>query len=305
MKIDPSDVKLLKIFLAVVDSNGISNAQSVLNKDASTISKALTQLEERLCLRLCERGRHGFSLTAEGREIYDEGLKLLVSLRGLEQKIATLSGSGAGGLNIGIIDNIITDENCPLRPALTAFHADAANTPFVSLQVETPADLERRLLDKRLDIAISIFEGKNTYIEYLPLYRETDHLYCTPQSPLGRRLQAGDDEASILKTLNQQYFVSRKFLNQRELGWLTLKSDDQVCHASNIEAVLFLILSGKRVGFVPEHFARPWVAKGDLVAVLPDRISHQSLIEVAYLKTAGSLRPAIASFLKTLTTSPS
>ncbi len=66
MKIDPSDVKLLKIFLAVVDSNGISNAQSVLNRDASTISKALTQLEERLSLRLCERGRHGFSLTAEG-----------------------------------------------------------------------------------------------------------------------------------------------------------------------------------------------------------------------------------------------
>jgi LysR family transcriptional regulator, transcriptional activator for bauABCD operon len=175
----------------------------------------------------------------------------------------------------------------------------------VNLQVETPADLEKRLLDKRLDVAISIFEAKNDYIDYQPLYRETDYLYCTPWSRLGLRLQAGDDEASILKTLNQQYFVSRKFLNQRELGWLTLKSDDQVCHASNIEAVLFLILSGKRVGFVPEHFARRWVRSGELVTVLPDKISHQSHIEVAYLRAAGSLRPAIATFLKALETAPS
>ncbi len=29
-----------------------------------------------------------------------------------------LSGSGAGFLNVGIIDNIISDENCPLRHAL-------------------------------------------------------------------------------------------------------------------------------------------------------------------------------------------
>ncbi len=297
MKIDPSDVKLLKIFLAVVDANGISNAQSVLNKDASTISKALTQLEERLQLRLCERGRQGFSLTAEGQEIYDEGVKLFVSLRGLEQKVATLSGAGAGWLNVGIIDNIITDESCPLRAALAEFGADRH---LVNLQVLLPADLERQLLDKRLDVAISIFEDKSDYLEYRPLYRETDHLYCARQSPLGERLLAGDDTATILKLLNDQYFVSRKFLNQRELGWLALKSEDQVCHTSNIEAVLFLILSGTRVGFVPEHFARTWVRKGDLLAVLPDAISNQSLIEIAYLKPAGALRPAIASFLKAL-----
>lgn len=302
MKIDPSDVKLLKIFLAVVDAHGISNAQSVLNKDASTISKALTQLEERLQLRLCERGRQGFNLTAEGREIYDEGVKLFISLRGLEQKVATLSGAGAGWLSVGIIDNIITDENCPLRATLAEF---GESRPLVNLQVLQPAELERQLLDKRLDVAISIFEDKSDYIEYLPLYRETDHLYCARQSHLGERLLAGDGDATILELINSQSFVSRKFLNQRELGWLALKSEDQVCHTSNIEAVLFLILSGMRVGFMPEHFARSWVRKGDLLTVLPEQISNQSLIEVAYLKPAGVLRPAIGSFIKSLSSAGS
>ncbi|WP_072397115.1 LysR family transcriptional regulator [Hyphomicrobium sp. CS1GBMeth3] len=300
MKIGSSDVKLLKVFLAVVDSNGISNAQSVLNKDASTISKALTQLEERLSLRLCERGRHGFSLTAEGREIYEEGVKLFISLRGLEKKIELLNGAGAGLLNVGIIDNIISDQHCPLRLALQTGDADGSRPPQVNLQVETPADLERRLLDKRLDIAISIFESKNDYIEYKPLYCETDFLFCSTRSPLGRRVLADEAEEAILAALRDEMFVSRKFLNQ-ELGWLTLNSEDQVYHASNIEAVLFLILSGQRIGFVPEHFARSWVDKGEVVTVLPDRLSHRSVIEAAYLKSAAA-RPAIAHFLSRMGT---
>ncbi len=197
-------------------------------------------------------------------------------------------------------DNIIMDETCPLGPALRVFNADNQPRLLVNLQVETPADLEKCILDRRLDIAIGIFEGKNDYIEYRPLYRETDHLYCAPGSPLGQMVLAGRAEADILNLLNRQHFVSRKFLNQRELAWLEPKSDEQVCYASNVEAVLFIILSGQSVGFVPEHFARRWVCKGELIAVLPDKIRHQSVIEAAFLKTAGAPRPIIASFLKTL-----
>ena len=41
MNIDSSYIKDLQIFMAVVNANGVSNAQSVLNKDASAISRSL------------------------------------------------------------------------------------------------------------------------------------------------------------------------------------------------------------------------------------------------------------------------
>ncbi len=77
-------------------------------------------------------------------------------------------------------------------------------------------------------------------------------------------LLTGDREVAIFAALREQYFVSRKFLNQ-ELGWLTLNSEDQVCHASNIEAVLFLILSGQKgLGLCPSAFSLdPGFTEGD------------------------------------------
>ena len=69
MNLNSGDLEKLRVFFAIVQANGIANARGVLNKDASTISRALTQLEERLQLRLCERGRQGFALTPEGRAV--------------------------------------------------------------------------------------------------------------------------------------------------------------------------------------------------------------------------------------------
>ncbi len=41
MKIDAGHIKDLHVFLAIIEANGISNAQSMLNKDASSISRSI------------------------------------------------------------------------------------------------------------------------------------------------------------------------------------------------------------------------------------------------------------------------
>ena len=74
MRLSDIDLRSLEVFIAVVEAQGIANAQALLNRDASTISRQLGQLEERIGLRLCERGRGGFALTGAGEQIY---LKML------------------------------------------------------------------------------------------------------------------------------------------------------------------------------------------------------------------------------------
>lgn len=58
------DLRLIRVFLAIVDAGGVSAAQDVLGVGQSTISSQLATLETRLDFRLCERGRGGFRLTA-------------------------------------------------------------------------------------------------------------------------------------------------------------------------------------------------------------------------------------------------
>jgi hypothetical protein len=71
------DLRLLRVFKSVVECGGMAAAELELNIGTSTVSRHVKDLETRLGLVLCRRGRAGFALTAEGQQIYDETLRLL------------------------------------------------------------------------------------------------------------------------------------------------------------------------------------------------------------------------------------
>ena len=60
----------------------MSAAELELNIGTSTVSRHVKDLETRLGLTLCRRGRAGFALTPEGPRVYEETLRLLASVRG-------------------------------------------------------------------------------------------------------------------------------------------------------------------------------------------------------------------------------
>ncbi len=74
------DLRLLRVYKAIVESGGFSAAQVELNVSRSTISASMSDLETRLGLKLCKRGRSGFSLTSAGSQVYDTTLQLLNSM---------------------------------------------------------------------------------------------------------------------------------------------------------------------------------------------------------------------------------
>ena len=78
-QISDMDMRLLRVFKAVVDCGGMAAAELELNIGISTISRHVKDLEIRLGLALCRRGRGGFSLTQEGEQIYAQTLSLLAA----------------------------------------------------------------------------------------------------------------------------------------------------------------------------------------------------------------------------------
>ncbi|SDS08543.1 transcriptional regulator, LysR family [Halopseudomonas xinjiangensis] len=293
---DSISLNLLRIYLAVVEAGGISNAQAILNKDASTISRALSKLEAQLNLVLCERGRQGFLLTREGEKVYQEALKLFSSLRGFQQKVAGLSANDSDSLHISLIDNIITDPQCPLQPALQALHQRYGDKVDLDIQVHAPADTEKQLLDRRTDLAVGIFESKHEHLTYHTLYQESDSLYCFHDSPLGRLIAQGAEDTAIYAALLTQDLIARKFLKHQDLESFAQDHRGQVSFASNLEAIVLSILSGRYVGFIPQHYARSWQRSGQLLAVLPERFAHHSRIELAYQQENVKARPILAHF---------
>ena len=78
-QLSDADIRLLRVFQAVVNCGGMSAAELELNISTSTISRHVKDLEVRLGLTLCRRGRGGFALTPEGERIHAETRQLLLA----------------------------------------------------------------------------------------------------------------------------------------------------------------------------------------------------------------------------------
>ena len=100
------DLRLIRVFLAVVDAGGVTPAQATLNVGQSTISTQLSTLETRLGYRLCERGRSGFRLTARGEQFVDSAQ--IHWLSGLELFIHQLALMGRLVIAVDAISLLIS-----------------------------------------------------------------------------------------------------------------------------------------------------------------------------------------------------
>src|SRR5215831_11099766 len=90
------DLRLLRVFKAVADCGGMAAAELELNIAMSTISRHVKDLEERLGLVLCRRGRGGFALTAEGEKVYAAAEQLLSATESFRDSLHDIH-RGLGG----------------------------------------------------------------------------------------------------------------------------------------------------------------------------------------------------------------
>ena len=98
------DLRLLRVFKSVVECGGMAAAELELNIGISTISRHIKDLETRLGLSLCRRGRAGFALSPEGEQIYQETLRLLAGADAFRSRVDEIHRRMGGELHIAVFD---------------------------------------------------------------------------------------------------------------------------------------------------------------------------------------------------------
>jgi DNA-binding transcriptional LysR family regulator len=292
-KLADVDIKLLRVFSAIVEAGGFAAAQAQLNLSPSRISTLLADLEARLGMRLCQRGRVGFRLTDKGRAVHEASLQLFAALEQFRARAGALRGRLLGDLQIGVVDNTLTNPACRLAAAIGRFKARDADIQ-VTLHVQAPTELEQHVLDHRLPLAIGAFHHHIAGLRYAPLFVEEQTLYCSSDHRFFRR----PDESITLADIASVDFVDRGYMGG-------VKARRPGAHfratatAYHMEAIATLILSGRYIGFLPTHYAAPWVDRGLMRSLRPAQLAYQSLFEVITRK-GGDLTPALQAFLEDL-----
>ena len=281
------ELRLLRIFVTVADAGGFAAAQAALNLGASTVSTQMAQLERRLGVRLCERGRAGFRLTEKGRAVYDAARRLLDAVEAFRGEASSLDARLAGDLRVGLLDATAGDPGSPVIAALRRF-GGRDHRVHLHLTIDTPPMLEKRLLDGRLDLAVGSFPRRVAGLAYAPLYPERHRFYCGA----GHRLFDAPDTPDLLGEIPRERLITRGYWNLSDLTRLGLPEASAAATVDAMEAQAVLILSGGYLGFLPVHYAAPWEAEGRLRALLPEMLQYDAPFEIVTRRGATASRAA-------------
>lgn len=142
------DVSLLRAFVAVVDSGGMTAATGVLNLTQAAVSQQIKRLEETLGEELIIRDRKGMALTKAGERLFGRAKRMLAMNDEIWTEMTTPEFEGE--VRLGIPSDIITTY-------LPTFLKDFARSyPRVQITLDSgsTAQLKTKLAAGKVDVVL-------------------------------------------------------------------------------------------------------------------------------------------------------
>ena len=267
--VSDADIRLMRVFLKVVECGGLSAAQSELGVGRSTISRQLADLEVRMGFTLCERGRSGFRLTQMGQQAELYMRQLLAAADEFTDNIASLHESLIGTLNIGVIDFCLGHPQNPLMRAIEEFNLLAPKVT-INLTVQAPNDIERAVFDGRLHFGLVPEYQNLPELTYQRLFDERAALFAGGNHPLARAINAG---LPVTEAEAYQHPLIYRGYSENTMLRDIKGRFPRGSTVKETEAVIALVQAGVYLGFMPAHIAT--TTHDGLYEVLPEIFSYE------------------------------
>ncbi len=206
----------------------------------------MSQLEGQLGFTLCQRGRGGFSLTEKGQQFLQQAIRVLSELNELERQSALLKG-GAQRHPVHLDARLHRDRNGALAAGGSAQLQRQISPCAYQTDYPHPGGATERRAEQPYRLAIGSYNSQVHNIISEPLYREQHWLYCSDLHPMFFSRQLDKEQIS------QCPLVTRSYWNTSDLRRRGFSKGSAT--VETVDAQLLLILSGKYIGYLPEHYA--------------------------------------------------
>ncbi len=263
------DIRRLRVFRVVTEAGGISAAELELNIGRSTISTHIKDLEIRLGVTLCRRGRSGFSLTEEGHHVYKATIRLLGYIDEFRAEVGDVHKRLTGQINLALFDKIVSNPEAHIAEALKQFE-NLAPEVDLTINVESLNEIERGVMDGRFQLGIIPGHRTSPSLNYHSLFNEQMYLYCGSDHSLFKRPDSQIHKEDVLacKYAGLGYHSPNMEVGRR----LGMKRSVTVYDQ---EAIVHLLLSGCYLGYLPDHYAKPFVEQGLIRAIGTDTFNYE------------------------------
>jgi DNA-binding transcriptional LysR family regulator len=284
------DLNEILVFARVVHAGSFTAAAAELGMPKSTVSRKVSELEERLKARLLQRTTRKLSLTDAGRIYYDYSARIVGELEDAERAVSSLQGTPRGLLRV-------------TAPLNTAFLA-----PIVSDFLKRYPEIELELLstgrtvdlvEERFDVGIRAGTLADSTLIAKSLGTVTWFLVAAPAylKKRGRPRSPEDlkEHDCILFGAGPRSAGIR--LENAEKSVLVAVSARLL--ASDMDVLRAPVNAGLGIGFLPAFLCVEDLRAGRVERVLRDWCAPPTPVQVVYPSTR-HLSPKVKSFVEHL-----
>ncbi|MBR4642436.1 MAG: LysR family transcriptional regulator [Selenomonadaceae bacterium] len=262
-------IKDMRAFFAIVEEGNISHAAQRLGIAQPALSRQMKHLEEKLHVKLFERGSRRIRLTEAGQVLYNRVESILGMVDGTVREITEIGSGTKGTIRIGTI----TTSGAMILPDLIAeFRKTYPDVTFEIWEAEGARILE--LLDSRLiEVAITRTQVDNLAYELLVL----------PNEPLvmvmnSKNVRGEDDTTIKLEELkNQPLIIPLRWKSNFVAACKKLDFNPQIiCVSDSIVQDLLMVKMNIGAAMIPVSSKR-LLTDGNLIykrIVEPEMTTH-------------------------------
>jgi DNA-binding transcriptional LysR family regulator len=267
---------------AIARLGSFAKAAAELHKVPSALSYTIIQLERELGIKLFDRSKQQTRLTAGGRQLLDEGRRLLQLAAAAERRLGRIADGWETDLCI-VIDTLLGTPR--LFPALEGFYALASSTR-VRVAEESLEGCWEALVENRADLVIAglgaggIPSGGGYVV--IPLGTVAFDFAVAPGHPLvscSEALGAPLPEAEVLPHRAVCVADSARTRSAKTYGLL---AGQETLTVASMAAKLEAQRAGLGVGFLPRFRARPEFERGTLLRVEVQQPRPEASFVLAY-----------------------
>ncbi|MEI6893224.1 MAG: LysR family transcriptional regulator [Colwellia sp.] len=274
------DLRLLRIFKVVVENGGFSAAESELGVTRSTISVHMSNLEARMKLKLCLRGRGGFSLTEEGQAVYHAVLHMFDSLNDFSLLVSSLGKELSGELVILCSDPLDDIKQQKMAKVIEKINDQAPSLHLV-LDTDSIANIEKQLLKDKAHIALFPNYKPVEGLHYQTLLSEPIYLCCAKNHLFFQQVdhKISAEDLAAAPAVHPGIDIDAK--GREQLTKLNLAAK-----AYQFDTRKAMILSGRYIGYLPQSTIQQELNLGEIRIIQPSSLTYQFDLSLVYKKSA-------------------
>jgi DNA-binding transcriptional LysR family regulator len=237
----------LRYFLAVHKHQTLSRAAHELRINATTVSRRLVALEERLGARLFERTQDGYLLTAAGRDLLPSALRMEAEVLVVERKVVGADRRLAGAIRLSTTEMIGTRFVAPRLPRFAERH------PEITVELSCsnlPVDLARR----EADVALRLARPKDESLVIKRLAQIDLSLYASREYFEARGMPERPDERLdghrlVMFAASRAFAIENDWLEARRgTGTIIMRSD-------SVSSIFSAAVAGLGIALLPRVVA--------------------------------------------------